>query len=129
LVFRPPVPVFVLLLAALAAVGLVAWTYRRPMAKAAVGDRVALAMLRAAALAILFFCLLRPALLLSSVVPQQNYLGILIDDSRSMRIADEAGETRSAFVARTLAEPDAQLLRALEERFQLRFFRFSEHAE
>jgi hypothetical protein len=129
LVFRPPVPGLVLMLAALGAIGLVAWTYRRPMAKAAVGDRVALAMLRAAALAILFFCLLRPALLLSSVVPQQNYLGILIDDSRSMRIADDGGEPRSGFVARTLAEPDAQLLKALEERFQLRFFRFSEHAE
>jgi uncharacterized membrane protein len=129
LAFRPPIPAALLLGLALGAVALVAWTYRRPLAKATRADRVALTLLRGGAFVVLFFCLMRPALLLSSVVPQQNYLGILIDDSRSMRIADVDGAARSAFVERTFAAPDAQLLRALEERFQLRFFRFSEHVE
>jgi uncharacterized membrane protein len=128
LAIRPPVPLLVMLLVAAAAIGLIVWTYRRPLAKAQPRDRFALAVLRAAAFAVLFFALLRPALLLSSVVPQQNYLGILIDDSRSMRIADDGGAPRSAVVAGTFG-PDAALLRALEERFQLRFFRFSEQVE
>ena len=34
------------------------------------------------------FCLFRPSLVLKAAVPQQNFLGVLIDDSRSMTIAD-----------------------------------------
>ena len=51
-------------------------------------DRAVLAGVRIAALAVLAFCLLRPVLVLSTVVPQENFLGVLIDDSRSMQIAD-----------------------------------------
>lgn len=127
--FQPPLPAVVLLVLALGAIALVAWTYRRPMAKARRSDRIALAALRSTAFLVLFFCLLRPVLVLSSVVPQQNYLGILIDDSRSMRIADDGDAPRSRFVEETFVEPDAALLKALEARFQLRFFRFSEHAD
>jgi hypothetical protein len=126
---QPPLPVVVLVLLAAAAAGLIAWTYRRPMARATARDRTALTLLRAGAIAVLFFCLLRPVLVLSSVVPQQNYLGVLIDDSRSMRIADDGDAPRSAFVDATFVEPDAELLRALAERFQLRFFRFSDQVE
>ncbi|MGH7448405.1 MAG: hypothetical protein ACRELT_12635, partial [Longimicrobiales bacterium] len=122
-------PAVMLLVLALAAIALVAWLYRRPMAKASARDRAALAGLRAAAFAVLFFCLLRPVLVLSSVVPQQNYLGILIDDSRSMRVADDGTTPRSAFVEATFGEPDAALLKALEARFQLRFFRFSDQVD
>ncbi|HEX6307637.1 MAG TPA: hypothetical protein VFZ69_05575 [Longimicrobiales bacterium] len=125
IVLQPPLPAVLLVLVAVVAIALVVWTYRRPMAKARRADRAALTALRVAAFAVLFFCLLRPALVLSSVVPQQNYLGILIDDSRSMRIADDGGEPRSRFVQESFAEPDAALLMALESRFQLRFFRFS----
>ena len=126
IVMQPPLPAAVLALMAVAAIALVAWTYRRPMAKARTGDRIALAALRTAAILVLFFCLLRPVLVLSSVVPQQNYLGILIDDSRSMRITDEGDVPRSTFVDASFGEPDAELLKELEARFQLRFFRFSD---
>ncbi|MBR9988638.1 MAG: VWA domain-containing protein, partial [Gemmatimonadetes bacterium] len=129
LVFQPPLPAVVLVLVAAAAIGLVAWTYRRPVAKARTGDRIALTALRSAAFVLLFFCLLRPVLVLSSVVPQQNYLGILIDDSRSMRIADEGDVPRSSFIDASFSGPDAELLEALESRFQLRFFRFSDQVE
>ena len=33
-----------------------------------------------------------------AAVPQQNFLGVLLDDSRSMQIADVDGQPRSAFV-------------------------------
>src|SRR5262245_59212241 len=51
-------------------------------------ERAVIAGLRLALLALLTFCLLRPSLILKSAVPQQNFLGILIDDSKSMTIAD-----------------------------------------
>ncbi len=71
------------------------------------------------------FCLSGPALRLSTVVPQENVLGVLIDDSRSMRIADQDGKTRGAVAAEAFAN-DAPVMRALAERFRVRLFRFSD---
>ena len=51
-------------------------------------DRVVLVALRLVTLAAIAFCLLRPALILKAAVPQQNFLGVLVDDSRSLQIAD-----------------------------------------
>ena len=102
-------------------------TYRgAPAARAR--DRVALAALRLALLGVLAFCLIRPTLVVKAAVPQQNFLGVLVDDSRSMRIAD-GGEPRGDFVRQQLASPDAALASALSKKFVLRFFRFSSSAE
>ena len=103
-------------------------TYRG-VAKAAGRDRVVLMSLRVAALAVIVFCLFRPALILKAAVPQQNFLGMLVDDSRSMQITDRQSQPRSEFVRHTLAQPDSPLLKALSQRFVLRFFRFSSSAE
>jgi uncharacterized membrane protein len=91
-------------------------------------DRIVLATLRAGLLALLLLCLLRPTLVLSTVVPQQNFLGILVDDSRSMQLADGDGAPRSEFVLDAFDPEQGELLRALSERFTLRFFRFSSSA-
>ena len=88
-------------------------------------DRTILAVVRIAALAVLVFCLLRPVLVLSSVVPQENFLGVLIDDSRSMQIADTDETPRLAFVESSFGDPESELLTALADRFALRFFSFS----
>ena len=42
-------------------------------------ERAALAVLRVGAIAVLVFALHRPVLRLSTVVPQQNFLGVLVD--------------------------------------------------
>jgi hypothetical protein len=123
LTFGTSVSTRVLLIGALVLVGLTVWTYARVGAKARPLDRAVLAALRIAALAVLVFCLVRPMLVLSTVVPQQNYLGILLDDSRSMRIID-GDLPRSAFVQESFG-PDSRLLAELADKFQLRFFRFS----
>src|SRR5918992_3099172 len=99
-------------------------TYARTRGKGGRRDRIVLAALRGAVLALLLVCLLRPRLLVSAAVPQRNYVGILIDDSRSMRVAD-GGSVERGDVARRLFAADAPLVRELAERFQLRFFRFS----
>jgi uncharacterized membrane protein len=126
---QPPLPLAVLLLIAAGAAVLVAWTYRRPMAKARVRDRMLLTGVRALVFVLLFFCLLRPALVLSSVVPQQNYLGILLDDSRSMRVADEGDRTRTTFVTGAFDGEGGALLKSLSDKFQVRLFRFADRVE
>jgi len=88
-------------------------------------DKAVLIGLRLALLAALLFCLARPTLILKAAVPQQNFLGVLVDDSRSMLIADNNGQPRSQFVQRELGGADSALLKALQQRFVLRFFRFS----
>jgi hypothetical protein len=74
-----------------------------------------------------FFCL--PAVLVvKAAVPQQNFLGVLIDDSRSMQIADWNQAPRANFARQTFATPDAALLKSLSDRFVIRTFRFSSTA-
>lgn len=92
-------------------------------------DRVVLSGLRVAAVALLLFVLFRPALVISTVVPQKNFLGILIDDSRSMRIADTDGRPRSDFVQQYFGPENGALLSELADDFILRFFRFSSDAQ
>ena len=92
-------------------------------------DRTLLTAVRMAALAVLVFCLLRPVLVLSSVVPQENFLGVLLDDSRSMQIADRDETPRHAFVAEHFGTSESELLTALEDRFALRFFSFSSETD
>ena len=93
-------------------------------------DRVVLAALRAAALLLVLACLSRPMLLLSAPVPQRNFVGVLVDDSRSMRIQErgDASRTRADVVRSLLGEAPGSLLPALRERFQVRVFRFGPSA-
>jgi len=92
-------------------------------------DRIVLVGLRVAALAVLLFCLFRPSIVLKAAVPQQNFLGVLVDDSRSMSIADRDGQTRAAFVQQQFATENSPLLHALSQRFVVRFFGFSSSSE
>ena len=121
----------VLLIAgAVAAAAVVALlTYRGVSAADRLRDRLVLVALRVAALAVLLVCLFRPTLILKAAVPQQNFLAVLVDNSRSMAIADRDGQTRSAFVQQQLNGPNAKLLTALSQRFVVRFFSFASSAE
>ncbi len=92
-------------------------------------DRVVLGGLRFAGLAVLGFCLLRPALVVSTVVPQRNFVGVLLDDSRSMEIQDHDGRSRGSFLQETFGTPDHPIPSALSERFAVRYFRFSSRTE
>ena len=103
-------------------------SYRRTAGTTRPSHRAALAAVRTAILLLIGFCLAGPALELASAVPQRNFIGILIDDSRSMRIADMNGRARSETVQQLFGR-DSALVRRLGERFQLRFFRFSSTTE
>ncbi len=121
---RGPWPLATLLLAGTAVAAIVGFSYLRPRGRASALDRGVMAALRTAALAVVVFCLLQPTLVLQSVVPQRNFVAVLIDDSQSMGLPDEDGRPRSAFVAERLAA-DGDLMRELSERFAVRTFAFS----
>jgi uncharacterized membrane protein len=103
-------------------------TYTIARGKSTIADRGVMAGLRVALFGIIVFGLMQPTLVISTVVPQQNFVGVLIDDSRSMELANEDGTARSTFVADAFTPGDSELLDALAERFVLRFFRFSDVA-
>src|SRR5215475_7077275 len=129
LAFGAPFSVIVLILAA-AAIGIPAvLSYAGVRGRATPRDRWVLGALRVAALAVLVVCLFRPMLLLSAAVPQRNYVGVLVDDSRSMRIADRNGKPRSDWVEHQFGGPDSALLKSLRQRFIVRIFRFSSGAQ
>jgi uncharacterized membrane protein len=117
-----PVPIALLILAAAAVIAAALFTYGRVRGRASRRDRFILGGLRLTALALVAFALLRPTLAVTEAVPQRNVLGILIDDSRSMRITDDDGKSRAAAVAKMFAR-DSALARQLSEQFVLRYFR------
>jgi uncharacterized membrane protein len=118
---------FITAVAAAAAV-YVLWTYWQ-IAALKGRDSLTLSVARLALLAVALFAVLRPMLLLKVAVPQQNFVGVVLDDSRSMQVGDEQGQPRSEFVASQFGRSDTPLLSALGQRFVLRVFRFSNVAE
>ena len=99
-------------------------TYLRARGKSSRADRWVLGVLRGAAFALLFVIVMQPGLVLTSVVPQRNFLAVLVDDSRSMTIDDRDGSSRAEKAA-GLLDPESGLVDALSEEFTLRYFRFS----
>ncbi|MEJ2203382.1 MAG: hypothetical protein P8170_04680 [Gemmatimonadota bacterium] len=124
LAFLAPAAVRLGLLAAAVAGALAVATYTMARGRSVLADRMVMAGLRVTLLGLLLFALLHPALVVSSVVPQQNFVGVLVDDSRSMQLVDAEGRPRSAFVADAFTPGESALLQSLADRFTLRFFRF-----
>jgi uncharacterized membrane protein len=106
-----------------------ALTYRRVSRQAHGRDRAILIGLRLLALSLVMFCLARPALILKAAVPQQNFLGVLVDDSRSMQIPDEGSKPRGEFITNNFGGPESPMLAALNKRFAVRQFKFATNAE
>jgi uncharacterized membrane protein len=100
-------------------------SYTRARVRGTERDRVILAAMRALILALLLLALLDPALLVASAVPQRNVVGVLVDDSRSMQVADVEGRTRADVVHSLLDGDNGTLARALSEKFIVRIFRTS----
>ena len=111
-------------------------TYRRVRASTALASagagrdttarrKLVLVLLRTATLAVLLFCLFRPVLVVKAAVSQQNFLAVLVDDSRSMQIADWNGARRAEFVKQEFVDKGGPVLQALADRFVIRTFRFS----
>ena len=129
LAFSPPWPAILVIAAAVVAGALGVWAYRRAGAPgASARARATLLAIRLSTVALLLACLMRPVLVVRAVEPQRNVLAVLVDDSRSMTIADQDQQPRSAFV-RDQFGASGRLREVLGRRFALRDFRFSATAE
>jgi uncharacterized membrane protein len=120
--FAAPLPLWLALLAA-AAIGLAAYfAYRRPLVPLSTFQRSTLVGLRTLSLALIALLLCRPVLLVPSramdaVVP------VLVDTSRSMRVADADSEPR---LARAVAALQTDLLPDLSIRFRPEIYAIGE---
>src|SRR5260370_37413562 len=70
--------------------------------------------------ALLLLLLWQPAMTVAALSSQQNIIAVVVDDSRSMAIADSAGKTREAAA---LAALEDGVLSGLQKRFQTRIYR------
>ena len=122
--FAPPAGAPVAAAVVIAAVAIAFVSYRILRGRVQWKERAVLAALRLVALGILLFCIFRPVLVVKAAVAQQNVVGILIDDSRSMQLSDVGG-TRADLIRKTFANPDSPIIKALSDRFLIRTFRFS----
>ncbi len=80
--------------------------------------------LRALVLLLLGFILLQPQLTTLNTLPQESYLAIVVDNSRSMTIRDMEGKQSRGKVVTELLYGENGLMAELQENFRLRMFGF-----
>lgn len=116
-------PVWLLVAAVLAASGAIFWMiWRRRLRTGYSGRSVLIWAMQSALVGLLLLMLWQPALSVSTLKPQQNIIAVLVDDSKSMALADN-GKTREQQAAETL---NSGLLDSLKKRFQVRLYRLGE---
>jgi uncharacterized membrane protein len=125
--FAPPAGAPVAAVVVIAALAIAFVSYRVVRSRVHWRERAVLGGLRIAALGVILFCIFRPVLVVKAAIAQQNVVGILIDDSRSMQLPENnAGTgTRADRVRQSFANPDSPIMKALSDKFLVRTFRFS----
>jgi uncharacterized membrane protein len=113
------------ILAAAGVLGFLIWRQSSGSARMGVVRRTSVWVLQTALAALLLFLLWHPALSVSTLKPQQNIVAVVVDDSTSMTTNDE-NSTRKEAAEKVL---NGGLLKALQEKFQVRLYKMSDHAE
>ncbi len=114
------------ILAAALGLGFLVWNRARSGRLAGVRS-VAVWLLQTLLAAVLLLMLWHPALSVATLRPQQNIVAVVVDDSSSMALPDEAGgSTRRTAATNVL---NSGLLNALKEKFQVRLYRLGEHLD
>src|SRR5262245_41291726 len=88
---------------------------------------VALVALRAATFIVLAFLFMQPVLNVSTVLPQDSYIAVVIDDSESMNIKDDGTRSRAEELKAQFQATD--FFKQLEKKFKVRTYRFAKDAE
>ena len=83
-------------------------------------------LMQALMVAVVLFLLWHPALSVATLKPQQNIVAVLLDDSASMAVKDEGGQARKD---RELQVLNSGLMKDLQQKFQVRLYRMSDHLE
>ena len=90
------------------------------------GFRGFLIFLRILALCGLAFCLLKPFVTIYQTSPDDSYLAVLLDESKSMQVTDSVNqESRLSSANNLLFAPEGGILNSLNQKFKTRLFSFS----
>lgn len=121
------------LLIAVLLVGLVVatiWAYRSTQGRIRRGFRGFLIFLRAIVLCLIVFCLLKPFLTIYQSNPDDSYLLVMVDRSKSMQITDSTDSApRLRRVNDLLFAENEGLLEKLNTKFKVRLFAFDTAAK
>ena len=119
----------ILLLILLLAAAFIYFIYLRPRIRLSKRTTATLIALRVALIALMIVLLLRPVVVVSSVIPRSSYVAMVIDDSVSMKLRDiPGGATRLETVKRSLLNGDPgkdSFLNRLEKKFKTNLYGFS----
>ena len=123
--------VWLLILLAILVGVFIYFVYVRPRLRVGRRMTVVLATLRTALIALVIFMLLKPVVVVSSVVPRSSYVALAIDDSLSMKLQDTPGRaTRLDYAKQMLLSPPASgkssFISRLEEKFKTNLYGFPE---
>jgi uncharacterized membrane protein len=103
--------------------------YLRPRMRLTKRTTATLIALRVALLTIMVGLLLRPVVVVSSVIPRSSYVAILVDDSLSMKLRDApGGATRLDTIKQTLLNTSTgqtSFLNRLDQKFKTNLYGFS----
>jgi len=127
LVLLGPWPVWMMFLLLAGAAGGVYWFLRQRSAAMSRVRLIAIGLAQTAMIAIILFMLWHPAISVARLRPQQNVVAVLVDDSRSMGLADQGGDGKSRLQnAEDLL--NSSLLPDLSKKFQIRLYSFGHDA-
>jgi uncharacterized membrane protein len=118
-----------LIVGTLVLVGIAYASYRKTTRPISGPLKASLVTMRSATLLLLAFCLLEPGVLVSEVAPQQTYLAVLVDDSRSMSIRDQQNLPSRYEQGVELLYGRENIVGRLSENFQVRTYRYSDIAQ
>ena len=128
--FGVPLPGLLIAVLLVALIAATIWSYRTTQGRIQRGFRGFLIFLRAVVLCLLAFCLLKPLLTIYQTNPDDSYLLVMVDQSKSMQITDAAdSETRLRRVNDLLFSQEEGLLEKLNAKFKVRFFGFDTTAK
>ncbi|HKQ72413.1 MAG TPA: glutamine amidotransferase [Blastocatellia bacterium] len=111
-------------LGGLALGALIYFVYIRPGYRINSKSKFGLVALRASLLALLLILLMRPVVVVPSIIPKSTSVAVIVDDSRSMRLNDENGRSRID-AAKEILSPNHQFARGLDEKFKVGLYGFS----
>jgi uncharacterized membrane protein len=122
-------PSILILIALAVALGSLAYfLYATRGVRLAPGWRVGLIALRCALVAVILFCVMRPVIVVPSVIPQSSYVAVLMDDSSSMKLPDDSSHARLETL-KQLMSANSKFYSALADKFKLRPYKFASTAE
>jgi uncharacterized membrane protein len=106
------------------ALAFVALGYFRLQGRTRGRDRMAISLLRGMTLSVIIFSLSQPLLEIATQMQQPGVVGILLDNSISMELKGPDQNPRSDFIRQQFDAESGDLLRDLQQIFDVRLFKF-----